>query len=244
MLKNPYDTSIEKNTHMIHYRFLLPFMLLGTIAWGQNHFELKDASTHYNVFIDVQNCEKDECSGKAVIDLLDKKTSNKFQTFTSEDLNFYLKEDQKPTANIIQLYGEQSPLIFNDFNFDGSEDMAIRNGNESSYGGPSYDVYVFNATKKGFVMSEELTSLAYENLGMFQTDAKRKRIITYSKSGCCWHLTTEYAVVPKKGLVKVYELEEDAMGAGETVKVIKREFKNNKWVAKTREYPIKEYYKE
>ncbi|MFP3597368.1 XAC2610-related protein [Chryseobacterium sp. SIMBA_029] len=229
---------------MMNYRFLLPFMLLGTIVWGQNHFELKDASRNYDVSIDVQNCEKDECSGKAVIDLRDKKTSNIFQTLTSEDLNFYLKEDQKPTVNIIQLYDEQSPLIFNDFNFDGTEDIAIRNGNESSYGGPSYDVYVFNSTKKRFVMSEELTSLAYENLGMFQTDSERKRIVTYAKSGCCWHLTTEYAVVPKKGLVKVYELEEDAMGGDETVKVTKRELKNNKWVAKSTKYPIKEYYKE
>lgn len=229
---------------MTNYKFSLPFMLLGALVWGQNHFELKDASINYDVSIDVQNCEKDECSGKAVIDLRDKKTSIKFQTFTSEDLNFYLKEDQKPTANIIQLYDEQSPLIFNDFNFDGTEDMAVRNGNGSSYGGPSYDVYVFNATKNRFVISEELTSLAYENLGMFQTDAKRKRIITYSKSGCCWHLTTEYEVVPKKGLVKVYELEEDAMGGGETVKVTKRELKNNKWIAKTTKYSIKEYYKE
>jgi hypothetical protein len=229
---------------MMNYKFSLPFMLFGAVVLGQNHFELKDASINYDVSIEVQNCEKDECSGKAVIDLRDKKTSTKFQTFTSEDLNFYLKEDQKPTANIIQLYDEQSPLIFNDFNFDGSEDMAVRNGNGSSYGGPSYDVYVFNATKNRFVISEELTNLAYENLGMFQTDSERKRIITYSKSGCCWHLTTEYAVVPKKGLVKVYELEEDAMGGGETVKVTKRELKNNKWVAKTTKYPIKEYYKE
>lgn len=229
---------------MMSYRFLLPFLLLETMVWGQNHFELKDASKNYDVSLHVQNCEKDECSGKAVIELLDKKTSHTFQTFTSEDLNFYLNENQKPTANIIQLYGEQSPMIFNDFNFDGSEDMAVRNGNESSYGGPSYDVYVFNSTKKRFVMSEELTSLAYENLGMFQTDSERKRIITYSKSGCCWHLTTEYAVVPKKGLIKVYELEEDAMGGDETVKVTKSELKNNKWVIKTKKYPIKEYYKE
>lgn len=225
-------------------RFLLPFTLFAVAAFGQNHFELKDASKNYDVKINVENCDKDECRGKAVIDLIDKKTSKKFQTFTSEDLNFYLKEDQKPTANIIQLYDEQSPLIFDDFNFDGTEDMAIRNGNESSYGGPSYEVYVFNSTKKQFVISEELTSLAYENLGMFQTDSERKRLITYAKSGCCWHLTTEYTVVPKKGLLKVYELEEDATGGDERVKVTKRELENDKWTANIKDYPISEYYKD
>ncbi|MEI7489696.1 MAG: hypothetical protein WCJ72_20220 [Chryseobacterium sp.] len=135
-------------------------------------------------------------------------------------------------------------MIFDDFNFDGTEDMAIRNGNESSYGGPSYEVYVFNSTKKQFVISEELTSLAYENLGMFQTDSERKRLITYSKSGCCWHLTTEYTVVPKKGLLKVYELEEDATGGDERVKVTKREFEDDKWTANIKDYPISEYYKD
>ncbi|WP_415328319.1 XAC2610-related protein [Chryseobacterium sp. MMS23-Vi53] len=228
---------------MIHSRFLLPFVLLGTTVFAQQQFELKDASKNYDVKINVENCSKEECQGKASIELFDKKTSKKFQTLTSENLNFYLNEDQKPTANIIRLYDEQSPLIFDDFNFDGTEDIAIRNGNESGYGGPSYDVYVFNITKKQFVLSEELTGLAHENLGMFNTDSARKRLITYSKSGCCWHITTEYSVLPQRGLFKVYELEEDATG-GEKVKVTKREFIDDKWITNTKEYPVNEYYKE
>lgn len=228
---------------MIHLRFLLPFILLGKSVLAQNQFELKDASENYDVKLKVEVCDKDECSGKGTIELLDKKTSKKFQTFTSDNLFFYLNEEQKPTANIIQLYNEQSPLIFDDFNFDGTEDMAIRNGNESSYSGPSYDVYVFNITKKQFVLSEELTDLAHDNLGMFNTDSERKRLITYSKSGCCWHMTTEYTVLPQRGLFKVYELEEDATG-GERVKVTKKEFIDDKSITHIKEYPIQEYYKE
>lgn len=228
---------------MIQSKFLLPFILLGTTVFAQNQFELKDASKNYNVKINVETCDKEECKGKATIELFDKKTSKKFQTLESEDLNFYLNEDQKPTANIIQLYNEQSPLIFDDFNFDGTEDIAIRNGNESGYSGPSYDVYVFNITKKQFVPSEELTALAHDNLGMFNTDSERKRLITYAKSGCCWHITTEYTIIPQRGLFKVYELEEDATG-GEKVVVTKREFINDKWIKNVKTYPIKEYYKD
>jgi len=218
-------------------------MLLGNLCFSQHTFELKDASQKYDIKINVEHCEGEECGGRAVIDLVDKKISKKVQTLHSDDLNFYLNKEQMPTTNIIQLYNEQSPLIFDDFNFDGTEDLAIRNGNESGYGGPSYDVYVFNRTRNKLVPSEELTALAHENLGMFNTDPERKRLVTYSKSGCCWHLTTEYTVLPQRGLYKVYELEEDATG-DDKVKVTKKEFINDQWITNIKVYPISEYYKE
>lgn len=228
---------------MIRSKFLLLFLFPFISIPAQHQFQISDGSANYNVKINVETCSKEECEGKATIDLYNKKTSKLFQTLKSDNLNFYLNESQKPTVNIIQLYNEQSPLIFEDFNFDGTEDLAVRNGNESGYGGPSYDVYVYNITRKRFVLSKELTALAHENLGMFNTDVERKRLITYSKSGCCWHLTTEYAVLPQRGLFKVYELEEDATG-GEKVKVTKKEFINDKWITNIKTYPINEYYKE
>lgn len=222
---------------------LLMMMTATQLSFAQSKFVIADGSVNYDAEITVQSCDGDTCSGNGTVVLTDKKTKKKFQTLHSDDLYFYLNEKQKPSVNVIQLYNEQSPLIFEDFNFDGTEDVAIRNGNQSGYGGPSYDVYVYNASKKQFVPSEELTALAYENLGMFQTDSKRKRIITFAKSGCCWHITTEYAVIPRKGLRKVYELEEDATG-GEYVTVTSRNFINNKWVNKVKKYNIKDYYKE
>lgn len=220
-------------------------LLLGisTLGLAQKNFVIKDGSNRFDAKIAVENCEGDTCSGKGTINLIDKKSKQVFQTLSSDDLYFYLNKNQQPSVNVIQLYNEQSPLIFDDFNFDGSEDIAVRNGNQSSYGGPSYDVYVYNSTKKQFVISKELTALAYENLGMFQTDHERKRISTFAKSGCCWHITTEYAVIPKKGLQKVYELEEDAQG-GEFVKVTTRNLIKNKWVSKTKKYKMDDYYKD
>lgn len=223
----------------------LTLLLIGISSFcvAQNNFVIHDGSKRLDAKISVENCEGDACSGKGTVTLIDKKTKQLVQTLHSDDLYFYLNKDQQPSVNVIQLYNEQSPLIFDDFNFDGSEDLAVRNGNQSGYGGPSYDVYVYNTTKKQLVPSKELTALAYENLGMFQTDHKRKRLITFSKSGCCWHITTEYAVIPRKGLQKVYELEEDAQG-GEFVKVITRQRVNHKWVSKTKQYKIKDYYKD
>jgi len=223
--------------------YLTFLFLLAKISFGQNNFTINDGSEVYYAIISVDSCTQNNCEGKGTIKLFDKKTDKLFQTFVSDDLYFFFDNSGNPTVNIIQLYNEQSPLIFEDFNFDGSEDLAIRNGNNSGYGGPSYDVYVYHRNKKKFVVSEELTQLAYENLGMFQTDHERKRIITFQKSGCCWHITTEYSVVPKKGLVKVFELEEDAQG-GEFVIVTTRELINDKWISKEEIFKLDDYYKQ
>lgn len=224
-------------------------ILLGlTSTWSMlTHaatFQIKNGSTFFDAQLEVEKCDKEECSGTADIKLYKKGKKQIFQTLYSNDLNFYLDKQQKPSVNIIQLYDEQSPLIFDDFNFDGQQDLAIRNGNESSYGGPSYDVYVFNKTRQQFVMSSALTKLAIENLGMFQTDAKRKRIITFAKSGCCFHVTSEYAVIPNKGLKLVHEVTEDATGAGEQVTVTTKSYNlhTKKWRTISKKYPLDQYY--
>ncbi|WP_026470986.1 XAC2610-related protein [Alkanindiges illinoisensis] len=223
---------------------LLSVLVLSVPMLGHaTTFQIKNGSKLYNAQLDVAECEKDECSGRAKILLYKKGRQQVFQILTSENLNFYLDKQQQPSVNVIQLYNEQSPLIFEDFNFDGQQDLAIRNGNESSYGGPSYDVYVFNKTRQKFVISDELTALVTENLGMFQTDAKRKRLMTFAKSGCCFHVTSEYAVIPNKGLKLVYEVTEDAMG-GEQVKVTTKTYNlsTNKWQTTVKKYPIDDYY--
>ena len=217
--------------------------LLSNYNYAQQNFVINDGSNKYSVTLSVSKCEDGECSGEGTVQLFDKKSKALIQTLASIDLFFYLNENQQPSVNVIQLYDEQSPIQFDDFNFDGNQDLAIRNGNNGSYNGPSYDVYVFNITKKQFVISEELTALASENLGMFTTDAKTKRITTFAKSGCCYHITTKYKVVPGKGLVKVIEFEEDASGAeDDIVKVTTRNLIKNKWISKTKKYKIKDYY--
>lgn len=222
--------------------FLLLFFFFN-LSFGQNKFEIKNGSKTYIAEITVENCSEEKCEGYGTVKLIAKANKTVIQTFTSEDLFFYLDKNQNPSVNIIQLYDEQSPLIFHDFNFDGTEDLAIRNGNNSSYGGPSYDVYVSNSSKTKFIFSNELTKLAVENLGMFETDNKRKRIITYSKSGCCWHQKDEYIVVPKKGLKLVYSLEEDGL-SGEFVEVTTKQLIKGKWKNKTIKYKLEEYYKD
>ncbi len=92
-------------------------------------------------------------------------------------------------------YGEQSTILVGDFNFDGEEDIAIRNGNRSSYNGPSFDVFLKQPQQAGWRYSAALTGLIQNTLGFFQVEAKRKRLKTSEKSGCCYHVATEYQLI-------------------------------------------------
>lgn len=233
---------MNNDTYLI--RVIFSFVILFMTSMGHAHnFQIKDGSDLYDAKIEVI-CSEDECSGLGKITLYQKNSQKIIQQFKSNDLNFYLNQKSQPTVNIIELYSEQSALIFDDFNFDGSEDIAIRNGNDGAYGGPTYDVYVFLKKKKKFIFSQELTDLTYANLGMFEVDQENKLIFTRSKSGCCYHQTAKYKVVPQKGLVMVGELIEDATSkvGQDRVKVIERNLKKGKWNVKHRYYPISEYY--
>lgn len=219
------------------------FSVLSSVAAAQS-FQLRQASELYDAKIEVQ-CQQSECEGPAKITLYHKGSQQIFQDFQSDDLTMYLGKNQQPSVNVIQLYDEQSALIFDDFNFDGSQDLAIRNGNYGSYGGPTYDVYVFHRNKQQFVYSDELSSLTQENLGMFQTDSEKKRIITFNKSGCCYHIRSEYQVVPRQGLQLVREFIEDITSSeGHKVQVTDRKLIKGKWQQSVKYYPVEEYYKE
>ena len=160
------------NINQIWFQVLLIFgVCILSQATQAQVFEIKNASKRYDVKI-TTSCTDWSCDGQANIDLYLKGTTQHFQHFTSAELTMDLDETDKPSVNVVLLYGEQSALIFADFNFDGSEDVAIRNGNYGAYGGLTYDVYAFHRTKNKFVLSEELSALTHENLGMFEVDPK------------------------------------------------------------------------
>ncbi len=93
------------------------------------------------------------------------------------------------------------------------------------------------------MLSKALSVLTQKSLGMFSVDEDTKRLITFNKSGCCYHVRSEYQVIPQKGLLLVKESIEDAE-SGEWVRVIERNLIKGKWVEKVKKYPVEEYYKE
>ncbi len=102
-------------------------------------------------------------------------------------------------------YGEQSVIMYEDFNFDGVKDFAIQDGQNSCYHGPSYEIYL--AEKGQFVFSDEFTRLAQDYCGMFAVSPEDKQLSTMTKSGCCWHQYANFDVVQNKPR-EIYRVEE------------------------------------
>lgn len=144
---------------------------------------------------------------------------------------------KEPLVNSTRLYDFQGVINVGDFNFDGQEDFGIQTGNEGSYGGPSYDVYLFDARTQRFVPNGEMTSLIRSTLGFFEVDAKNKRLHTYAKGGCCYHETTTYRVdrdVP----VAIERHIEEVLLSGDKMKITEEKVVNGKWRTKVHYEPM------
>lgn len=231
---------------MKKHLFLVSLLMLiaAPNALAEKIFLLKNASKNYDLKIAIAKCEKDICEGKATVFLLKKNQTAPFQTIRMPNLYLELGDGRNPTANLIELYGmNNSGVVFDDFNFDGTDDLALRNGNEGAYGGPSYDILLFSKTRGNFVKNRELTDLASSNLGLFDVDKKNKTIEAFTKSGCCWHQTTRYRVVNNRPK-KVYVFTEDGANPNETVVLTTETLNGGRWRKTTKTVLKKDYYRE
>ncbi|HEY8204794.1 MAG TPA: hypothetical protein VIF81_08720 [Pyrinomonadaceae bacterium] len=211
-------------------KIVLAVLLLSTGALAQVRFDVKNASKTYDVRIEVEKCDNKICEGKVTYTLFKKNQPAPFQVFKLDDTSFMLGDDDEPSVNVTRLYDEQSAVSFGDYNFDGIEDLALCDGKNSGYGMPSYQIYLFSSRAKRFVNNPFFTELTQgEGLGMFEVDAKKKVLGTFSKSGCCWHVTREFAVINDRPR-KVLEIVEDATIANEKkVKITTSILVNGRW---------------
>lgn len=213
--------------------FLLLF--LSVAAFAQKKFEIKDASRSFDASFEVESCDADFCRGEIAFSLFRKGEKKPFQTIRLAATEFML--DEAELSNTKLMYDYQSVLFFEDYNFDGRQDLALRDGNNSGYGGPSYQIYIFSAASKKFIRSTAFTELAQgAYLGMFEVDAKKRRLRAFSKSGCCWHQTREFAVIGNRPR-KVFEETEDAFSDEKKVIITTRKLIKGRWQTRTRYAP-------
>lgn len=209
---------------------LLPFLLLLVVipVSAQKTFEITDASKYFDIKVKVAKCDESFCSGKATFSFFKKGGSTPYQVINLPDTQIQLDEGGKPSVNVSLLYDQQSVVNVDDFNFDGMEDVAICNGANGSYGGPSYNIYLSSRAAKKFVFDAAFTKLG-SHLGMFIVDKDKKHLTTMDKSGCCWHITEVYDVVAGKPR-KIIEEVEDATITDETkVKITTKTLVGGKW---------------
>jgi len=172
--------------------FLLILCCLSFWFVHAQKIKLTSFSDRYSGEINLISQNNDDQEENAVLIIFDdnlNKTVLEVGTFVSE----YDLKDKEINTNVLEVpYGEQSVLIYDDFNFDGINDIAVRVGNYSCYGGPAFDVYLANNNE--FIYDEEFTDLAQNYCGFFITDPEKKQISTMTKSGCCWHQYNTYKV--------------------------------------------------
>lgn len=211
-------------------------LLLSAIFNAQVAFEIPKLSSKYNMIANADRCTEKECFGKTRIDVYNREDGEKIQSIFSNDFKIDTDLNHKPLQDSVK-----NSVLINDFNFDGTQDLAVRNGEIN--GKPIFDVYLFSDSLQQFVPDLQFSKLSYSGNGMFSVDSARKRIITHEKKGCCYEVTLELQLLPDWGLQKVYIFEVDTSNP-EKVTTIKSEFIDYKWFTNTKVYPVELYNEE
>jgi len=194
----------------------------------QNTFIIKGFSNEYYGKLYIEDSEETFSPGWIAI----YRESNNEEIFRVEAEQLYFElHDGEVKANIQELpYGEQSVIIYDDFNFDGIKDFAIMDGMGSCYGGPSFSIYLGD-NKGNFNFNEDFTRLAHDYCGMFDYNMDEKVINTMTKSGCCWHQFSQF-VVENNIPVEIYTAVVDAFNFPYEITTV-TERKNGKMIETT-----------
>ena len=194
--------------------FVLPFLAYPALA---QTYQIQDFSDDYYALI--KSTDEVDNETNSIVEIRDAKTKKVLISQpASIDIDYELDNSEahqlgnKISANIVSLpYGESSVMIYNDFNFDNKFDLAIKDGRNGCYGGPSYQVYLKQG--RAFVHSEGFTELAQGNCGFFDIDEDMQTLHTMTKSGAAWHQYSEYKVINNKPVaVRIVEEEYNSKG--------------------------------
>ncbi|WP_157642446.1 lysozyme inhibitor LprI family protein [Burkholderia ubonensis] len=207
---------------------------------GGSRFRLDDVSSQFDFNVRMYaDCptpkgkDSETCNAPGQISVYRKGAAKPLQTIDMPMIFATLMASGKPLANSARLYDYQGVINVGDFNFDGHDDFGVQTGHEGSYGGPSYDVYVFDPNGGKFILNDAMSELTRSSLGFFDVDTKNKRLRTLGKSGCCYHVTTAYRVERNRPVAVERHIEDGMRGDGRMA-IIDERLVNGKWQRKVR----------
>lgn len=217
-----------------------------TLAAVENISVIHNASRQWDFVLSASGCNPEDsyprCEGSGMLDVFVKGSGKLVQHLPLNSVFLELDSSGNATTNLVEMYGDNnSGLVIDDMNFDGHDDIALRAGNEGAYGGPSYDVYLYQPASKRFVLSDTLTQLGSENLGLFRVDPQRKTLTTFTKSGCCWHQSSIWKVENNQPVL-IEEITE-GQGSGKMSEKFTRQIRklvNGKWQVSEKEIEVAE----
>lgn len=210
-------------------KFLRTFLLLLVTqhTFAQNIFTVDDLSKDFYGKISIDDASAVFSPGWVAI--YERRSHKEIIKITSDELALLLPEGKVISPNMSLPYGEQRLIIHEDFNFDGKKDLAIEDGQNSCYHGPSFQVYL--ATDKGFVFNSDFTRLAQDYCGLFGVDNKTKTISVSTKDGCCWHEFSQFKVINNKPrAIKI--ITENAIGASPLIAITEQTWNGKTMITK------------
>ncbi|WP_260958583.1 XAC2610-related protein [Pseudomonas citri] len=157
-------------------------------------FAVNDRSGQYLVEVVFPDPPQDRKQlAQAFMTVRDNKTREVLQQLQTPAGNMAVDRNGKADA---WLLGPFSLLYFDDFNFDGRLDLAIRNGSDpvASYK-PKFDVYLQTPApqKAQWILNQPLTDLARETTsGMFSVSPLDGILLSQVDRECCWTRTTQW----------------------------------------------------
>lgn len=172
-------------------------------------WNIEDFSDRYRATLELN--DEQEVFRPGILRVYDKNSGAELIQVSSDELVLAIDDKSGDVkSNVHELpYGEQSVLIYDDFNFDGIKDLALMDGQFSCYHGPSFQVFL--GTPDGFRHSDSFTELAQNYCGFFDYDAESRTINVSAKDGCCRHWFSTYEVVNGEPVLKA-EREVDYTG--------------------------------
>jgi hypothetical protein len=229
---------------------LLILFLFGRISYAQETIEIKNASSEYDLKVQVKACggeeqdnQPDKCGGPGRVSIYRKGAKTPFQVLSLSAIEIdkgQLAYDPELARESRKIYDDEYSFIFGDFNFDGMKDLAVCNGRNGGYGAPSYNVYLFNSGTNRFIENRRLSELTEGvYLGLFFVDAKKRLLVAFSKSGCCYHETEKYHVVANRPVL-VEKITEEVNDDGDFMVITTRRLVNGRWVKRVRKEKIVE----
>ena len=219
--------------------FTLPLSTLAQTSAQQ--YKIEDFSEDYYALI--QSTDNIDSETNSIVEIRNAKTKKIIISQPADiDIDYELdssKEhglDNQLSVNVVSLpYGDSSILIYEDFNFDNKPDLAIKDGRNGCYGGPSYQVYLKQG--KAFVLSDSFMELAQGNCGFFDVDEDTQTLHTMTKSGAAWHQYSDYKVINNKPVaVRIIEEEYNSKGL---ISILEKTRVNGKMVENQYEQLIK-----
>ena len=218
---------------------IIVLLFISAISFAQNKFAVDYFSNNYYGIVNMTNSNGVENQGWIAI--YDKNTNEELVKVESDGIDLDVNDEKAIKNDNVLPYKEQILIIYEDFNFDGVKDFAIEDGHHSCYGLPSYKIYL--AENNNFVLDDKFTELSQNYCGMFAVVNEKKMLRAELKSGCCYHVYSEFII--DDGAPKLTsKITEDATQGDEYVYITTEKLIDGKWITTNSKEKIKDYYKD